>query len=110
MPFIFTNGNGKAEPAKRKLIRRFVMLGKNRGKTRNPKRVETAISSTSENPGDDREIAAGLSINMHYSGVPNKVGSEFSFTQFAAAVEPTLIHDIMKCTPLLPGSFLSARD
>lgn len=97
MPFIFTDGMGKTETGKRKLIRKHVMLGKNRGKCRNVKAVKPVATREHEGPSEDQDGAAGLLIKMRYSTIPNKVGSELSFTQFAAAVEPPLLHDVLKC-------------
>lgn len=95
MPFIISDGIGSTEANKRKLIRRHVMLGKNRGKTRKVKRGDhqPAQGDLGYN-GDD---STGLSINMRYYHIPPKVGSELSFTQFADSVEPALIKDILKC-------------
>ncbi|KAL5089488.1 hypothetical protein Trisim1_005184 [Trichoderma cf. simile WF8] len=95
MPFIISDGIGSTEANKRKLIRRHVMLGKNRGKTRKVKRGDhqPAQGDLGYN-GDD--VSTGLSINMRYYHIPPKVGSELSFTQFADSVEPGLIKDILK--------------
>lgn len=88
MPFIFINSMGRTGPNKRKQIRKYVMLGKNRGKTRKAK---------SDNANEEQDEYSGLSIRMLYSMIPNKVGSEISFTHFAAPVEPPLIQDLLKC-------------
>ncbi|CAM1509475.1 Fc.00g032140.m01.CDS01 [Cosmosporella sp. VM-42] len=96
MPLIFIDGMSKTEPSKRKLIRKYVMLGKNRGKTRSVKLIDAATPCNSESSNGEQDEAAGLLIKMRYSKLPNKVGSELSFTQFAAAVEPSLIHDVLK--------------
>jgi len=96
--FIFTNGIGKIEPAKRKLIRRHVMMGKNRGKSRSVKPLRTAASCNSEASNrEDQDETPGLTIKMHHFMIPDKVGTDLSFTQFAATVEPVLLHDILKC-------------
>ena len=102
MPFIFTDSLGKTEPAKRKLIRKHVMLGKNRGKSRKVKPVKTENPSTSgsSNGGYD-DGTPGLSIKLRYSLIPNRVGSDLSFTHFAVAVEPPLLHDLLRCKRLL---------
>ncbi|KAK9420521.1 putative Transcription factor domain-containing protein [Seiridium unicorne] len=96
MQFIFTNGLGKTEPAKRKLIRKHVMLGKNRGKTRKGMSLGAADAWRSEELNGGRDGDPGLLINMRYSSIPNKIGSDFSFTQFAAAVEPPAVHDLIR--------------
>lgn len=98
MPFIISDGIGSTETDKRKLIRRYVMLGKNRGKTRKMKRVDhQPAPSDLEGSKNGEGVSTGLSINMRYSHIPQKVGSELSFTQFADSVEPALIKDILKC-------------
>ena len=101
MPFIPADAQGKTEPSKRRLIRRHVMLGRNRGKTRHAK-PGTTSSWHSEHSGQGPDGASGLLIKMGHSTnsvIPPRVGSELSFTQFAAAVEPPLIHDVLRCTP-----------
>lgn len=96
MPFIISDGIGSTEVNKRKLIRRHVMLGKNRGKTRKVKREDHQPAQSDFGYNGDN-VSTGLSINMRYSHIPPKVGSELSFTQFADSVEPALIKDILKC-------------
>ncbi len=96
MPFILTDAKGKTNPSKRKLIRTHVMLGRNRGKTRKAKPTKTVHSYGSEGL-EDRDGTSNLLIKLSHSIVPNKVGSELSFTQFAAAVEPQLVHDVLRC-------------
>ncbi|KAK4060766.1 uncharacterized protein Triagg1_10609 [Trichoderma aggressivum f. europaeum] len=96
MPFIISDGIGSTATDKRKLIRRYVMLGKNRGKTRKVKR-EVYQPSQSDLGYNGEDASTGLSINMRYSHIPQKVGSDLSFTQFADSVEPSLIKDILKC-------------
>ncbi|KAK6064269.1 hypothetical protein SCUP515_11867 [Seiridium cupressi] len=96
MQFIFTNGIGKTEPAKRKLIRKHVMLGKNRGKTRKGMSLGAAHARSFEEPNRDPDGDLGLLVNMRYSLIPSKIGSDFSFTQFAAVVEPPVVHDLIR--------------
>ncbi|KAJ5815554.1 hypothetical protein N7474_007331 [Penicillium riverlandense] len=94
MPFIFIDGMGKAETDKRKLIRKYVMLGKNRGKTRKAK------STTLPNPEHskmDQDGSSDLVIKMQYSKIPDKIGNDLSFTRLAAPVEPALMQDVLKC-------------
>lgn len=91
------DGLGKTEPAKRKLIRKHVMLGKNRGKTRKAKPVKTVSDYNFGGSYDDHDRTTGLLINMRYSKIPNKVGSELSFTRFADTVEQPLLHNVLKC-------------
>jgi hypothetical protein len=102
MPFIFTNSLGKIEQAKRKFIRKHVMLGKNRGKTRKSKPIRTAPDCNFERSNEDQDRASALLINMRYSKITNKVGSELSFTRFADTVEQPLLHDVLKCRSTFP--------
>ena len=92
--FVFMNDQDKADPVNRKLIRKYVMLGKNRGKARS--RVPTTTSLDSESPDSDQSNIPSLIINMGYSMIPNQVGNDLSFTRLAEPVEPMLVHDILK--------------
>lgn len=96
MPFIFTDCMGKSQPDKRKLIRQHVMLGKNRGKTRKGT-GKTNASSVTETNKDVQDGSSELVMKMKYPRIPDRVGNELSFTQFAAPVEPPLMQDLLKC-------------
>lgn len=101
MPFILTDGHSKTDSAKRKLIRHHVMLGKNKGKSRKATRNATSRGSDHHCTGDsdgDPEGTLRLMMNVRWSSVPKRVGSDLSFTRFAAAVYPPFIHDLLKCT------------
>lgn len=97
MPFILTDGRSKPRPHQRKLIRKYVMLGKNLGKTRGPMAVTTTTSFDSRQTNGDLDGASSLLIKMGYSKIPGRVGSDLSFTHFAANVEPALVHEVLKC-------------
>ncbi|OOQ84860.1 hypothetical protein PEBR_28578 [Penicillium brasilianum] len=88
-PLLFIDGLNKPEVDKRKQIRKYVMLGKNRGKTRNTRPASTDEPHT-------EPVHPDLVVKMHYPAVPNKVGDELSFTQFAAPLAPQLTRDILK--------------
>ncbi|KAH8653872.1 hypothetical protein BX600DRAFT_471789 [Xylariales sp. PMI_506] len=96
MPFIFTDSNGKAEPSKRKLIRKHVMLGKNRGKTRNAKLTHQSLPCDLRYHHENPDEFPGPCMKVCYSAITKKVGSDLSFTQFAADVETPLLHDLLK--------------
>ncbi|KAK4948641.1 hypothetical protein LTR10_012645 [Elasticomyces elasticus] len=96
MLFVLTDGNGKADPEKRKLIRKFTMLGKNRGKTRNVKPVKMKSLYDPNGSNGEHDEASGLLIKMRYSTIPRQAMSELSLTQFAATVDPPVIHDLLK--------------
>ncbi|OAA55854.1 hypothetical protein SPI_08061 [Niveomyces insectorum RCEF 264] len=102
MPFIFTDRRGKSEPAKRLLIRRHVMLGKNRGKTRKPPtahRVDFSLNPELP-PVHNRNRLAGpppdLTIDVRYPHIPDRVGWEMSLTRFAISVEQPLLRDLLQ--------------
>jgi len=97
MLFVLTDGKGKADPKKRSLIRKYAMLGKNQGKTRNVKPVKMESPCGSEGSNRHHDEAPGLLIKMHYPRMPRQTISELSFTQFAADVEAPVIHDLLKC-------------
>ncbi|KAJ5605630.1 hypothetical protein N7510_008411 [Penicillium lagena] len=94
MPFISMDGMGKTETDKRKLIRKYVMLGKNRGKTHKAK--ATALPNP-EGSNIYQDESSELVIKMQYPKVPEKVGNDLSFTRLAAPVEPALMQDVLKC-------------
>lgn len=80
MHFIVSTDRSEADADTRKLIRRHVMLGKNLGKSRRPKR---------KNPID---------LNKGpLSRIPDKVGSDLSFTCFADEIQPSLIKGVLDC-------------
>jgi hypothetical protein len=94
-PLLFIDGLNKPEANKRKQIRKYVMLGKNRGKTRNVRPAST-IEPHIKSPRGLVE-SPDLVVKMNYPAIPNKVGDELSFTRFAAPVAPQLMRDILKC-------------
>ena len=96
-PFIFVNESAKTDPETRKIIRKYVMLGKNRGKTRKVKPPRRESRRESLSSSEDVDGFSGLVMNMGYSMIPNQIGNDLSFTKFAEPVEPSLVHDILKC-------------
>lgn len=87
MPFIVSSvGSHGDVSGDRQLIRRHVMLGKNKGKKR-PKRAFR------DQRNDDRLNASREDVRR----VPPKVGTDLSFIDFADTVELSLIGDILKC-------------
>jgi hypothetical protein len=73
------------------------MLGKNRGKTRNVKPTKTITLRNPQPSRRSQDEATKLLMKMSYPKIPNKVGDELSFSQFAAPVEPQLMRDVLKC-------------
>jgi hypothetical protein len=96
MPFILATGTGKADSDTRKLIRRHVMIGKNRGKKRppNPEQGSTR-SATGVKLGKKRDILPAP-LGTHRD-IPRRVGSELSLIQFADAIDPSAVSTILEC-------------
>lgn len=87
----FVPQTGSKEDAKntRKFIRRQVMLGKNRGKSRDPQpptRHGFAVSRLRD---------WGDTVQPSQPGIPRRVGSDLSFVEFADAVEPALMSETL---------------
>lgn len=94
MPFILMDGLHKPDPSKRKLIRKHVMVGKNRGKGRQMNKKTPRDLGSSDTLHQDE---SALVFKMRYPSIPNKVGNELSFTKFAATVEPVLLQEMLRC-------------
>jgi hypothetical protein len=95
MPFIVSTGGKKDDPEMRKLIRSHVMLGKNRGKSRPAKRKEPPAWEVV--PAWGASDGPSAMIQVSHSVIPSRVGSDWSFTQFADTIEPSTIADIVMC-------------
>ncbi|KIX92143.1 uncharacterized protein Z520_12136 [Fonsecaea multimorphosa CBS 102226] len=99
MPFIVTAGVRKRDDAQtRKLIRSHVMLGKNLGKSRRAK-PKDPLPRDAE-PSWDSSGGGEATTQQSSSIIPKKVGSEWSFTQLAAEIEPSAIADILTYSSL----------
>ena len=74
------------------------MRGKNQGKSRRTKRRKAttrAVNSESSQPRLPNAL-----IQTYDLGIPSKVGSELSFTEFADEVEPMMFADAIKSRSL----------
>ncbi|RDW60131.1 hypothetical protein BP5796_11737 [Coleophoma crateriformis] len=101
-PFIVSTGMEKVHSKTRRLIRSHVMLGKNLGKSqpakrRSPKDLpkesgDIVISN------DGLEALFGVLVRTFRSSIPNRVGSDWSFIQFADTVQPSTLADLLKFT------------
>ncbi|KAF2165715.1 hypothetical protein M409DRAFT_24005 [Zasmidium cellare ATCC 36951] len=100
MPFIISSIGQYGDGAKnRQLVRRHVMLGKNKGKKR--PRKPFRLEQDHESPlGDADQSCRGKDYN-----VPPKVGTDLSFIDFADTVELSLIGDILKFTKISKQTF-----
>jgi hypothetical protein len=94
MPFILSTGGQKGDPATRRLIRRHVMLGKNKNKPRPSKRRTPQYWDTVPVWDSSKDLKA---VHDHFSVIPRRVGSDWSFTQLADEIEPAALGDILKC-------------
>ncbi|KIW92281.1 uncharacterized protein Z519_07265 [Cladophialophora bantiana CBS 173.52] len=100
MPFIVSaGGKKKDDPETRKLIRSHVMLGKNLGKSRGRAKPKDPLPWEVA-PAWNSFDGGGAAIQQPSSIIPKKVGSEWSFTQLAAEIEPAAIADILTYSSL----------
>ena len=99
MPFILATCAGRTDQDTRKLIRRHVMIGKNRGKKRQPKPkeepAEYGISTKPDTCKKHRDIMPAPPRS--HQDIPGKVGSELSLIRFADAVDPSTITVVLEC-------------
>jgi hypothetical protein len=100
-PFIVSTGIEKADSETRKLIRSHVMLGKNLGKSRyvkcrkpqNTPKDSGGIVISNEGPGEPSDTL----IKTPHTTIPNRVGSDVSFVEFADTIPPSPLADLLKC-------------
>ena len=97
MPFVVSTSTEKPDPEVRKLIRSHVMLGKNQGKTRRPRKREVMNSVDKSSHDQDLGRSSESSIIASHSVIPPKVGSNLSTVQFAEAVEPEKVEVVLRC-------------
>jgi hypothetical protein len=117
MPFIVSSSADKADPATRRLIRSHVMRGKKQNRVRPSKRQleaekrremrkSAAASHVVRAAGvplsADEELRVEL-VSRYAAPVPRRVGSDFSFVEFADEVETEMVLNVMRC-PSLPSS------
>ncbi|RDW84448.1 hypothetical protein BP6252_02038 [Coleophoma cylindrospora] len=101
-PFIVSTGMEKVDSKTRRLIRSHVMLGKNVGKSqpakrrspKDPPKKSGDIVSSNDGPEDP----LGVLVRTSRSSIPNRVGSDLSFIQFADTVQPATLADLLKFT------------
>lgn len=109
MPFIVSCSTDKPDSATRKLIRSHVMRGKKQNRLRPSKRQlqlleKEKCKAKSAYPASHVEVIPvgteelQLELMCHYAApTPHRVGSDFSFVEFAADVEPEMVFNVMKC-------------
>lgn len=92
MPFIISSVGSYGDDSRdRQLIRRHVMLGKNKGKKRAKKSFQIETK--------DESLLCDQANRENVRSVPPKVGTDLSFIDFADTVELSMIGDILKCKP-----------
>ncbi|KAH8677970.1 hypothetical protein BX600DRAFT_431279 [Xylariales sp. PMI_506] len=108
MQFIVSTDLSRADTKTRQLIRSHVMLGKNRQKAGKGGRAGkkkartqpagwTFITVTNQSWNSDLDLV----LQVHSASVPLKVGSEFSFVEFADTVDPGMMANLLRMSPLV---------
>ncbi|KAI1093645.1 hypothetical protein F5B19DRAFT_114841 [Rostrohypoxylon terebratum] len=101
MPFIMSTGPKKPDPEIRKLIRSHVMKGKNRGRILRPNykqavELEVIVDPNEKVQNLDDEGSWCLVVPEYLPLIPEKVGNEFSLTQFADTIDDRSISAIIE--------------
>lgn len=88
--FVPQYGRNEDDRHMRKTIRRHVMLGKNRGKTREPKQP------TQEGYAVFHKDDWIRNTQLEQRVVPRRIGSDLSFLRFADTVEPAILSQTLQ--------------
>lgn len=103
MLFIVSSNTEKVEPATRKLIRSHVMRGKKQKRAR-PEKDRRTTSWHNWVSVVCRAQAAPVkiedAIKAYAPLIPGRVGSDLSFVEFADAIEPSVVLNMIKCSCL----------
>lgn len=100
MPFVVSTSLDKPDPNLRKFIRKHVMMGKNRGKTRPTKKKEKKAIGLSEmsHPAKDlTKSSSNVSLIVRHHPIPPNVGSELSTVHFADDVDLSTVAVVLRC-------------
>lgn len=73
------------------------MLGKNRGKPGPAKRRRAAKLAIVADSSTGPRFVLHPAIETYYSTIPRRVGSDLSFANAAAELDPAVFGNIMKC-------------
>lgn len=96
-PFIISNDAKKTDSESRKLIRSHVMLGKN------SKRGKRSKTRDHEMMGAVADYVNRAAFAMSYPlAIPQKVGSDVSFSTFPDRIDPQAAAEALKCK-LMPS-------
>lgn len=114
LPFIVTCSADKADAATRRLIRSHVMRGKNLkrpgprkrqlqmlGKEQCDKSQSACHNHVDGTPFGAEELHLEL-ICRYDAPVPRRVGSDFSFVEFADDIELEMVVNVMRCACTCP--------
>ncbi|KAI0884091.1 uncharacterized protein GGS22DRAFT_189221 [Annulohypoxylon maeteangense] len=103
MPFVVSTSLDKPDPNLRKFIRKHVMMGKNRGKTRPTKKREKKALELDLSEVADPTIhltkppaASNSSLVVTRLPIPPKVGSELSTVHFADDVDLSTVAVVLR--------------
>ncbi|OIW23333.1 hypothetical protein CONLIGDRAFT_625094 [Coniochaeta ligniaria NRRL 30616] len=105
MPFIVSRSADKADAATRKLIRSHVMRGKKQNRLRPSKRQLQLLQKEQEQCNPAKRVGAvpvgaeelQLELICRYAApIPRRVGSDFSFVEFADDIEPEMVVNVIK--------------
>lgn len=99
MPFVVSTSLDKPDPNLRKFIRKHVMMGKNRGKTRPTKKKEKKAIGLSEmsHPAKDlTKSSSNVSLIVRHHPIPPNVGSELSTVHFADDVDLSTVAVVLR--------------
>ncbi|KAI1206379.1 uncharacterized protein F4807DRAFT_439859 [Annulohypoxylon truncatum] len=99
MPFVVSTSLDKPDPNLRKFIRKHVMMGKNRGKTRPTKKKENKVVELSEVVNTTNGLTkspsnASLIVRRH--PIPPNVGSQLSTVHFADNVDLSTVAVVLR--------------
>lgn len=91
LTFVVDTGKGTKDEQTRKLIRRKVMLGKNKAK----RKTKLEALTSDEFPYESNPYAvASTELNI---SIPGRVGGDLSFIRFADSIEPQLLIEVIRC-------------
>ena len=95
--FIVSSNNEKVNPATRKLIRSHVMQGKKQKRGQRSGHPGTSEKCNSDCCTLAKQVPLDEAIETHAALLPGRVGSDLSFIDFAAELEPSMAINMIKC-------------
>ena len=95
MPFIISSSVENADPATRKLIRSHVMRGKKKKVVR-PQKGKRKTGGGRVGGTQITRVRMEEVIDMYTPQIPGRVGSDLSFIEFSAELEPSMRLNMIK--------------